>query len=528
MRGTTISSLRLLCAAVPHLRAALAVPYLRAALAVPALAYGVVAVASSGCVTEQQPDSEPPEDVSKFIVEKLPENVIPLNINFDDKIVLAGVQIDPGTSVPAGKRVKLTMYWRVDKALDAPDWKLFTHVIDGSGDRLMNIDNVGPLRHLKRNGQTWPPSSWVAGKIYADSQTFTMPRRVKGDKVQVTTGIWRGKERLPIKSGPSLGDNRALVVTLDTTSLPEAKATRVPRVEVPVLAKGATMRIDGKLDEAAWATATDTGAFINVSTGEPAPESKIQGSAKALWDDKWLYLAFDVKDEDVVGGFDKKQTDPHLWTKDCVEIMVDPDGNGDNKDYYEIQINPQNLVFDSQFDEYNKPKTDPDGPFGHQEWSAKLESAIQIKGTLDNSSDKDEGYLVELRIPWKSFDKAKEVPPKPGASWRLNLYAMQNNDGVAWSAILDQGNFHKASRFGRISWVNELSKPGAEKAEPADEGKSASAAPPAPAADAEKGNLTVTKKSLQASPAKVAPAAPAASPAAPAPMPAPPTAPARQ
>jgi hypothetical protein len=498
MRGTTISSLRLWCAVGPCLGAGLTGP---------ALGYALLACAIPGCVTEQQPSSEPPEDVSKFIIDKLPENITPLNVNFDDKIVLAGVEVEPGTSVPAGKRVKLTMYWRVDKALDAPDWKLFTHVIDGSGDRLMNIDNVGPLRHIKRNGQTWPPSSWVPGKIYVDTQTFTMPRKVKGDKVQVTTGIWRGKERLPVRSGSTLSDNRALVVTLETTSAADAKTTRVPRVEVPLLAKGAAMRIDGKLDEAAWATATDTGAFINVSTGEPAPDSKIQGSAKALWDDKWLYLAFDVKDEDVVGGFDQKQTDPHLWTKDCVEIMVDPDGNGDNKDYYEIQINPQNLVFDSQFDEYNKPKTDPDGPFGHQEWSAKLESAVQIKGTLDNSSDKDEGYVVELRIPWKSFDKAKEVPPKPGASWRLNLYAMQNNDGVAWSPILDQGNFHKASRFGRMSWVNELSKPGA-KAEPDDSKTRAAATPaPSPAGDAEKGALTVTKKSLQTTPSPVAPSA---------------------
>jgi hypothetical protein len=36
----------------------------------------------------------------------------------------------------------------------------------------------------------------------------------------------------------------------------------------------------------------------------------------------------------------------------------------------------------------------------------------------------------------------------------VNLYAMQNNGGVAWSPILRQGNFHKASRFGRITWVD--------------------------------------------------------------------------
>jgi hypothetical protein len=55
-------------------------------------------------------------------------------------------------------------------------------------------------------------------------------------------------------------------------------------------------------------------------------------------------------------------------------------------------------------------------------------------------------------IPWKSFDKAEKVPPELGTSWRVNFYAMKNNGGVSWSPILGQGNFHKASRFGRIFW----------------------------------------------------------------------------
>ena len=35
----------------------------------------------------------------------------------------------------------------------------------------------------------------------------------------------------------------------------------------------------------------------------------------------------------------------------------------------------------------------------------------------------------------------------------MNFYAMKNNSGVAWSPILGQGNFHKASRFGRVTWA---------------------------------------------------------------------------
>ena len=130
----------------------------------------------------------------------------------------------------------------------------------------------------------------------------------------------------------------------------------------------------------------------------------------------------------------------------------DPDGDGDNNDYYEIQIGPQDLVFDSRFDKYNQPRLLPNGPFGHEEWSAQAKHAVALRGTLNDSSDKDLGYTLEAEIPWVVFDKAKTVPPKFGDTWRMNFYAMRSNGGVAWSPILGEGNFHKASRFGRVLW----------------------------------------------------------------------------
>ena len=323
----------------------------------------------------------------------------------------------------------------------------------------MNIDNVGPLRHVRRNEQAFAPSRWVKGKVYVDTQSFTMPRKVKSATVQVVTGIWKGKRRQKLISGPSAGEDRALVVTLETGKSRSAR-TKVPRLEVARLPKGQQPRIDGKLDDEAWKSASATGDFVNVSTGKTDPKSPVQGKARLAWDDSSLYVAFEVKDEKVTGGFDPKTKDPHLWTKDCVELMIDPDGDGDNKDYYEIQLSPQGLVFDSRFDDYNTPKKEPNGPFGHEDWSAKLESAVQVEGTLDDDSDRDEGYVIEARIPWASFAKARRAPPGPGDSWRINLYAMQNNGGVAWSPILRLGNFHKASRFGRVTWVEEPSRTG--------------------------------------------------------------------
>ncbi|WP_437975493.1 ATP-binding cassette domain-containing protein [Sorangium sp. So ce295] len=93
------------------------------------------------------------------------------------------------------------------------------------------------------------------------------------------------------------------------------------------------------------------------------------------------------------------------------------------------------------------------GGWDMKEWSAGLASAVALRGTLDDGSDEDVGYVVEAKIPWSSFAKAKAAPPSPGDAWRMNFYAMQDNGGAAWSPILGEGNFHRARRFGRVRFV---------------------------------------------------------------------------
>lgn len=234
---------------------------------------------------------------------------------------------------------------------------------------------------------------------------------------------------------------------------PRGQPAAVKELSVRKLAPGAAVTLDGRLDEPAWQAAARTGPFVNVGTGREDRSLPTQGEARLLWDDAFLYVGFDVSDQTITGGFPQGASDPHLWERDTVEVMIDPDGDGDNKDYYEIQIGPQNLVFDSQFDDYNAPRGGPNGPFGHQAWSAGLASAVELRGTIDDDSDEDRGYVVEAKIPWSSFAKAKAAPPSPGDVWRMNFYAMQNNGGAAWSPILGEGNFHRARRFGRVRFV---------------------------------------------------------------------------
>jgi hypothetical protein len=257
-------------------------------------------------------------------------------------------------------------------------------------------------------------------------------------------------------SSPRRTDNQNPNTRRTDNQNPNTRRTDTPDTELPEyvvmpLSPGDRVNIDGRLDEPLWRTTAITRPFVHPGNGQALPDSApLGGTARLRYDHEHLYVAIVAKDVDVQGGFDVHATDPHLWTRDTVELMLDPEGDGDNRDYYEIQVNPQGLVFDSQFDDYNQPRVLPDGPFGHQDWRAELKVAVTFQGTLDDARDQDEGYVVEMALPFRVLTKVKTLPPQPGTEWRANFYVMQNNGGVSWSPILGQGNFHRATRFGRL------------------------------------------------------------------------------
>lgn len=405
-----------------------------------------------GCVDE--PKANKPKAAAKapkgLVVDAPPADMKKLGTELGDKVTLLGYKLDvPKGKLKAGDKVSYTLYWKLNKPLDSKGWQLYSHVFDGGKKRLLNIDKVGDLRRSKTT-----PNKWKVGKVYVDRQHFTIPKNVTGDALKVVTGLWREKQSLKVVKGAKYRKG-ALALTIPLNGAPLEAQWTPPKLRADKLGVGTRILVDGKLTEAAWASAPQTGAFVNVQTGKPDPKQAVQGHAKLLWDDRALYVAFEVTDKDVVGGFKKSELDAPLWTKDAVQLMLDPEGNGDNRDYYAVLVGPQNAVFDSRFDTYHEPKPADVGPFGHQEWASRLTSAVIVNGTLDKPGDEDKGYTVELSIPWTSFDKVKNKKPAVGDTWRVNFYAIQDTVAVGWSPIMNKGNLHKASQFGQILFAEK-------------------------------------------------------------------------
>ena len=200
------------------------------------------------------------------------------------------------------------------------------------------------------------------------------------------------------------------------------------------------IKVDGVFDEPSWRAAKSTGAF-RANDGSDSATSKVE--AKMLWDDSNLYFAFECEDTDLAATMRKR--DEHLWKEEVVEIFIDPDG--DEKNYIELEVNPLGAFLDLFV-------LTPVIPIPYESYNIPAKWAVKVDGTIQNSSDRDRGWSVELAMPLKDAVTAPNLPPKNGDKWRLNLYRIERKPKdqlIAWSPTL-KPSFHTPSRFGEVTF----------------------------------------------------------------------------
>jgi len=222
------------------------------------LSLTLLAVASLGlgCVGGSKSNPVNKEALKQYVLPAAPADVgTKLDVDFEGKAKLLGYKITPAGNATAGAEIKLTLYWQCTDNI-GDGWNLFTHVLDAGGERVLNVDNVGPLRDWVDNHQALAPSFWEKGKVYVDEQTFRLPDQLNSPELSIVTGIWKGDARLKTTSGPHDRENRAIVTHLKTgASAPKPTVTQTPikSLRVDKLAKDAKpIKIDGKLDDEAW------------------------------------------------------------------------------------------------------------------------------------------------------------------------------------------------------------------------------------------------------------------------------------
>lgn len=197
----------------------------------------------------------------------------------------------------------------------------------------------------------------------------------------------------------------SFVVSAMLASIAPAHAQFVPRY-VQARWTDTPPVINGDLADAVWNRAQVIDEFYAYkSGGDPAAAD---ATARVLWDDSNLYVAFQMFEVDIRSSCDLARQcghDANLFDGDVIELFVKELPG--TSTYFELEWSPIGDTFDAQFDSrFGPPGTS---------FESSLTSAVQVDGTVDNGADTDRSWSVEASIPLESLSAFSSVDG--GTEW---------------------------------------------------------------------------------------------------------------
>jgi uncharacterized repeat protein (TIGR03806 family) len=209
------------------------------------------------------------------------------------------------------------------------------------------------------------------------------------------------------------------------------------------------INIDGVADERCWGKAQviDNFQMFWKKEGERKP---MRGTkARLLWDREYIYFFAEMEDGDLFA--DVTQHNGRIWDNDVFELFFKP--ADDKPGYFEFEVNAANATLDQFFE-----KREANG-FGklNDKYLFDLKTAVKLRGTLNKREDKDEGWSVEGRIPWRNFAPAGGRPGV-GEIWKFALcrydYDIKSKQPeLSCTAPLTVARFHQYEDYGRLRFV---------------------------------------------------------------------------
>jgi hypothetical protein len=212
--------------------------------------------------------------------------------------------------------------------------------------------------------------------------------------------------------------------------------------------------IDGDLKKPEWLSANWSPRFIDMASGE---EAMYNTQTALLWNETHLYIGFQAAEPNLQAH--QTVRDSIIFLENDLEVLID---GGDC--YYELEVNAANTIYEVLFiwrDAISKGGKFTQAGFepfsagfytfggdydrnGPTFWNGThprgirwaftkfdlpgLETAVELHGTLNDSSSVDEGWNLEIAIPWASLQllaNGRSLPPDSGDIWRIFLGRFQ-------------------------------------------------------------------------------------------------------
>jgi hypothetical protein len=187
-----------------------------------------------------------------------------------------------------------------------------------------------------------------------------------------------------------------------------------PPLQYTIHQSASAIKIDGKLNEPTWQNAPWSEYFVDIE-GKAKPLPRQQTRFKMLWDQSYLYVAAELMEEDIWATLTKYDT--IIFYDNDFEIFIDPDN--DTHHYFEIEINALGTLFDLYM---SKPYRNRGKLI--MGWNAAgIKKGVHVEGSLNNNSDKDKRWTIEMAIPFADLkqDSINTPVPSNGNLWRINF-----------------------------------------------------------------------------------------------------------
>ena len=218
---------------------------------------------------------------------------------------------------------------------------------------------------------------------------------------------------------------RRLVITLAACACLTAQEPK--RYEC--LQAAGKIRVDGKLEERAWARAAWSDDFVDIE-GAAKPLPRFRTRMKMLWDSENLYVGAELEEPDVWGTL--TDHDAVIFRDNDFEVFLNP--SGDTLNYFELEINALNTTWDLFL-----PKPYRMGGKADNSWEIPgMRTAVRVEGTLNDPRHKDKRWWVEIALPWAAFrERSGREKPRAGDEWRINF------SRVEWRTEVVDGKYKK-------------------------------------------------------------------------------------
>ncbi|MCM8814804.1 MAG: carbohydrate-binding family 9-like protein [Candidatus Omnitrophica bacterium] len=202
------------------------------------------------------------------------------------------------------------------------------------------------------------------------------------------------------------------------------------------------INIDGILNENAWQKAECLEFFVPVKVIEPVSKTM----AKLLYDEKNLYIGLKCFDCDIKATYTAR--DSSTWEEDVVELFIKTSTEGPG--YYEFEFSPIKTIFDAFV-----PVSENNGKIlEYSRWNCEgIKVETFISGTINDSSDFDDYWSIEISIPFAGLPTLDGRNPEKGEKWLFHVarydysYSLRNSRELCSCACLTNRNFHNINEW---------------------------------------------------------------------------------